>query len=122
MKTSNDSPMRSRPLTPMLRREKLLVTSMDKDGHQTGYDLPLLRSISDVVEVPIIASGGAGKPEHLYDALTEGGADAVLAASIFPISSPADATGCVPHFEANSAARVGSVSTIPTSSTSGSSE
>ena len=56
---------------------------MDTDGHQTGYDLPLLRSISDVVEVPIIASGGAGKPEHLYDALTEGGADAVLAASIF---------------------------------------
>ena len=62
---------------------ELLVTSMDTDGHQTGYDLPLLRSISDVVEVPIIASGGAGKPEHLYDALTEGGADAVLAASIF---------------------------------------
>ncbi|HJM74815.1 MAG TPA: imidazole glycerol phosphate synthase subunit HisF [Dehalococcoidia bacterium] len=62
---------------------ELLVTSMDTDGHQTGYDLPLLRSISDEVEVPIIASGGAGKPEHLYDALTEGGADAVLAASIF---------------------------------------
>ncbi len=62
---------------------ELLVTSMDTDGHQTGYDLPLLRSVSDVVEVPVIASGGAGKPEHLYDALTEGGADAVLAASIF---------------------------------------
>lgn len=62
---------------------ELLVTSMDTDGHQQGYDLPLLRSISDVVEVPVIASGGAGKPEHLYDALTEGGADAVLAASIF---------------------------------------
>ncbi len=62
---------------------ELLVTSMDTDGHQTGYDLPLLRSISDVVEVPVIASGGAGTPEHLYDALTEGGADAVLAASIF---------------------------------------
>jgi cyclase len=62
---------------------ELLVTSMDTDGHQTGYDLPMLRSISDRVEVPVIASGGAGKPEHLYDALTEGGADAVLAASIF---------------------------------------
>jgi len=62
---------------------ELLVTSMDTDGHQDGYDLGLLRAISDVVEVPIIASGGAGTPEHLYDAFTEGGADAVLAASIF---------------------------------------
>lgn len=62
---------------------ELLVTSMDSDGHQTGYDLSLLRAVSDVVEVPVIASGGAGRPEHLYDALTEGGADAVLAASIF---------------------------------------
>ncbi len=62
---------------------ELLVTSMDTDGHQDGYDLGLLRAISDSVEVPVIASGGAGKPEHLYDAFTEGGADAVLAASIF---------------------------------------
>ena len=62
---------------------ELLVTSMDTDGHQRGYDLPLLRAISDAVEVPVIASGGAGTPEHLYDALTVGGADAVLAASIF---------------------------------------
>ena len=62
---------------------ELLVTSMDTDGHQRGYDLPMLRAISDAVDVPIIASGGAGKPEHLYDALVEGGADAVLAASIF---------------------------------------
>ena len=62
---------------------ELLVTSMDTDGHQTGYDLPLLRAITGEVDVPVIASGGAGKPEHLYDALTEGGADAVLAASIF---------------------------------------
>ena len=62
---------------------ELLVTSMDADGHQTGYDLPLLRAITDAVEVPVIASGGAGTPEHLYEALTEGGADAVLAASIF---------------------------------------
>ena len=62
---------------------ELLVTSMDTDGHQSGYDLGMLRAISDAVEVPIIASGGAGEPEHLYDALTAGGADAVLAASIF---------------------------------------
>ena len=62
---------------------ELLVTSMDTDGHQDGYDLPLLRAISGAVHVPVIASGGAGKPEHLYDALVEGGADAVLAASIF---------------------------------------
>lgn len=62
---------------------ELLVTSMDTDGHQQGYDLKLLRAISDAVEVPVIASGGAGEPSHLYDALTEGGASAVLAASIF---------------------------------------
>ncbi len=62
---------------------ELLVTSMDTDGHQAGYDVELLRAIRDAVEVPIIASGGAGKPDHLYQALTAGGADAVLAASIF---------------------------------------
>ena len=62
---------------------ELLVTSMDRDGHQRGYDLELLRAISDAVDVPVIASGGAGTPEHLYEALTAGGADAVLAASIF---------------------------------------
>jgi cyclase len=62
---------------------ELLVTSMDSDGHQRGYDIPLLRAIRDAVEVPIVASGGAGEPEHLFEALTEGGADAVLAASIF---------------------------------------
>ena len=62
---------------------ELLVTSMDTDGHQDGYDLPLLRAIRDAVEVPIIASGGAGTLEHFYDALVEGGADAVLAASVF---------------------------------------
>ncbi|MSP22718.1 MAG: imidazole glycerol phosphate synthase subunit HisF [Dehalococcoidia bacterium] len=62
---------------------ELLVTSMDTDGHQRGYDIPMLRAISDQVDVPIIASGGAGTPEHFYEALTAGGADAVLAASIF---------------------------------------
>ena len=62
---------------------ELLVTSMDTDGQQTGYDLDLLRAISESVTIPLIASGGAGEPQHLYDALAEGKADAVLAASIF---------------------------------------
>jgi cyclase len=56
---------------------------MDADGHKDGYDLPLTRAISDAVEVPVIASGGAGHPQHLVDAITQGHADAVLAASIF---------------------------------------
>ncbi|OAI39131.1 imidazole glycerol phosphate synthase cyclase subunit [bacterium SCGC AG-212-C10] len=62
---------------------ELLVTSMDTDGHKKGYDIPMLRAISDAVTVPVIASGGAGGPEHMIEALTEGRADAVLAASIF---------------------------------------
>jgi imidazoleglycerol phosphate synthase cyclase subunit len=62
---------------------ELLVTSMDTDGHLDGYDIPLTRAISDAVEVPIIASGGCGHPQHLVDAVKEGRADAVLAASIF---------------------------------------
>ena len=62
---------------------ELLVTSMDKDGTKDGYDLELTRLISEVVDVPVIASGGAGKLEHFYDAFTEGRADAVLAASLF---------------------------------------
>jgi len=62
---------------------ELLVTSMDTDGHQSGYDIPMLRAISEAVNVPVIASGGAGGPDHMAEALTEGKADAVLAASIF---------------------------------------
>jgi cyclase len=62
---------------------ELLLTSMDTDGHQSGYDIPMLRAISEAVTVPVIASGGAGGPEHMVEALTEGKADAVLAASIF---------------------------------------
>lgn len=62
---------------------ELLVTSMDADGTQRGYDLELLRAISEAAPVPLVASGGAGGPEHMYDALVEGKADAVLAASIF---------------------------------------
>ena len=62
---------------------ELLVTSMDTDGHLDGFDIPLTRAISEAVEVPIIASGGAGHPQHMVDAVVEGKADAVLAASIF---------------------------------------
>jgi cyclase len=62
---------------------ELLVTSMDTDGHLDGYDIPLTRAIAEAVEVPVIASGGAGTPQHLVDAVVEGKADAVLAASIF---------------------------------------
>jgi cyclase len=61
---------------------EILLTSMDRDGTQTGYDLPLLRAAADAVRIPVIASGGAGKLEHLADAL-EAGAHGVLAASIF---------------------------------------
>jgi cyclase len=62
---------------------ELLVTSWDADGQRTGYDLELTRAISEVVTVSVIASGGAGNLEHLYEALVMGKADAVLAASIF---------------------------------------
>jgi len=62
---------------------ELLVTSMDTDGTQEGYDIELLRAIGEAVSVPVIASGGAGNPEHMYEAIVEGRADAVLAASIF---------------------------------------
>lgn len=62
---------------------ELLVTSMDTDGHKKGYDNAMLRAISEAVTVPVIASGGAGGPQHMLEALTEGKADAVLAASIF---------------------------------------
>ena len=61
---------------------ELLVTSMDADGTKAGYDLALTRAISDAVCVPVIASGGAGNCDHLYDALTEGGAEAALLASV----------------------------------------
>jgi cyclase len=62
---------------------EVLLTSMDRDGTKAGYDLPLTRAVSEAVNLPVIASGGAGNLEHLYEGLTQGKADAVLAASIF---------------------------------------
>ena len=62
---------------------EILLTSMDCDGAKNGYDIPLTRAVAQAVSIPVIASGGAGTREHFYDALTEGKADAVLAASLF---------------------------------------
>lgn len=62
---------------------EILLTSMDCDGTKAGYDIALTKAISDAVSIPVIASGGAGTMEHFYDVLTEGGADAALAASLF---------------------------------------
>ena len=62
---------------------EILLTSMDCDGTKAGYDIELTRTIADNVNIPVIASGGAGTKDHFYDALTEGGADAALAASLF---------------------------------------
>ena len=62
---------------------EILLTSMDRDGTKDGYDIDLLRAVRDVVPVPIVASGGAGNVQHMADAVIKGGADAVLAASIF---------------------------------------
>ena len=62
---------------------EILLTSMDCDGTKNGYDIELTRTISEHVSIPVIASGGAGKPEHFYDAFAAGKADAALAASLF---------------------------------------
>jgi cyclase len=62
---------------------EILLTSMDRDGAKIGYDLELLKSVTSAVGVPVIASGGAGNAQHMVDAVVQGGADAVLAASIF---------------------------------------
>ena len=62
---------------------EILLTSMDCDGTKAGYDLELTRTIAENVSIPVIASGGAGTMEHFYDALTDGKADAALAASLF---------------------------------------
>ncbi len=62
---------------------EILLTSMDCDGVKSGYDIELTKAVSSAINIPVIASGGAGTEEHFYDALTEGGADAALAASLF---------------------------------------
>ena len=62
---------------------EILLTSMDRDGTKNGFDIALTRAISDAVPVPVIASGGVGNLQHLVDGVIQGGADAVLAASIF---------------------------------------
>jgi cyclase len=62
---------------------EILLTSMDRDGTQAGYDIDLTRAVSRALSIPVIASGGVGTLEHLYQGLTDGLADAVLAASIF---------------------------------------
>ena len=62
---------------------EILLTSMDRDGAKTGFDLALTRAVTDAVDVPVIASGGVGTLQHLVDGVVIGGADAVLAASIF---------------------------------------
>jgi cyclase len=62
---------------------EIVLTSMDADGTKAGYDLPMTRAVAEAVRIPVVASGGAGAPEHLYEVLTEGRADAALAASIF---------------------------------------
>lgn len=62
---------------------EILLTSMDGDGTKSGYDLELTKAVSEAVDIPVIASGGAGRPEHFYEALAEAGAEAVLAASLF---------------------------------------
>jgi imidazole glycerol-phosphate synthase subunit HisF len=62
---------------------EIVLTSMDADGTKAGYDLPMTRAVAEAVRIPVVASGGAGSPEHLYQVLTTGGANAALAASIF---------------------------------------
>ncbi len=62
---------------------EILLTSMDRDGTRSGFDLEMLSAVSDTVSIPVIASGGAGRPRHLYQAFSRGGADAALAASIW---------------------------------------
>ncbi|WP_026494866.1 imidazole glycerol phosphate synthase subunit HisF [Butyrivibrio sp. WCD3002] len=62
---------------------EILLTSMDGDGTKNGYDIELTRAVADLVKIPVIASGGAGNCEHFYEAVTKGGADAALAASLF---------------------------------------
>ena len=61
---------------------EIMLTSMDADGMQTGYDIPLTRAVTEIVNIPVIASGGAGNPQHVYEAVTDAGAQAALVSSI----------------------------------------
>lgn len=72
---------------------EILLTSIDRDGSREGYDISLVRAVVDAVEVPVVASGGAGALDHLLEALVDGGADAVLAASIFHEAGQGDGKG-----------------------------
>ena len=65
---------------------EILLTSMDRDGTYDGFDIPITKTISEALEIPVIASGGVGNPEHIYEGFTDGKADAALAASIFHFS------------------------------------
>ena len=62
---------------------EILLTSMDRDGTKNGYDVELLKKVSNLISIPLVASGGVGNLEHIYEGLTQGKADAALAASIF---------------------------------------
>ena len=62
---------------------EILLTSMDRDGTKKGFDIELLRNVSDFIKIPLIASGGVGKIEHFYDGVNKGKANALLAASVF---------------------------------------
>ena len=62
---------------------EILLTSMERDGTKLGFDLPITRKISEAVKIPVIASGGCGNAQHIYEVLTQTGAEAALAASIF---------------------------------------
>ena len=79
---------------------EILLTSMDRDGTKNGFELGVTRAISEAVEIPVIASGGVGNLDHLVDGIIEGGADAVLAASIFHFGEYS-----VPQAKAHMAAR-----------------
>jgi imidazole glycerol-phosphate synthase subunit HisF len=81
--TSRDAVQWAAEATERHGAGEILLTSMDRDGTGRGYDIALLRAVGDAVNVPLVASGGAGRVEHFADALTDGGADAVLAASRF---------------------------------------
>ncbi len=90
---------------------EIVLTSMDADGTCDGYDIPVTRAVSDAVTIPVVASGGAGNPQHLVDAIIQGKADAVLAASIFHFGQYSIAETKKYMREAGIAVRLGSMLT-----------